>query len=71
MELPYLTVATVGAGSSEDEEEADEVVVCVMESKVQVGRLEGMLAVGVSGCRQVREVLDLAVKERGAGLVKD
>lgn len=56
-ELPFLTVATVGA--------TDEVAVCVMETRVQVGRLEGMLAVGVDGCKQVREVLDGVVRERG------
>lgn len=56
-ELPFLTVATLG--------NSDEVSVLVMETRVQVGRLEGMLAVGVDGCKQVREVLDGVVRERG------
>ena len=56
-ELPFLTVATLGG--------TDEVSVLVMETKVQVGRLEGMLAVGVDGCKQVREVLDGVVRGRG------
>ena len=56
-ELPFLTVGTVGAGEN--------VVVCVMESRVQVGRLEGMLAVGVDGCKQVREILDAVVRRQG------
>ncbi|EKD18060.1 uncharacterized protein L3040_007760 [Drepanopeziza brunnea f. sp. 'multigermtubi'] len=56
-ELPFLTVATV-AGS-------DDVSVLVMETRVQAGRLEGMLTVGVSGCMQVREILDKVVRERG------
>ena len=56
-ELPFLTVATVGS--------SDDVVVLVMENRVQVGRLEGMLAVGVDGCKQVREILDGVVRERG------
>ncbi len=56
-ELPFLTVGTVGAGEN--------VVVCVMESRVQVGRLEGMLAVGVDGCKQVREILDGVVRRQG------
>ncbi|KAH7403021.1 3' exoribonuclease family, domain 1-domain-containing protein [Cadophora sp. MPI-SDFR-AT-0126] len=56
-ELPFLTVATVGA--------SDDVVVLVLENRVQVGRLEGMLAVGVDGCKQVREILDGVVRERG------
>jgi len=55
--LPFLTVATLGA--------TDAVSVLVMETRVQVGRLEGMLAVGVDGCKQVREILDQVVKERG------
>ena len=56
-ELPFLTVGTVGAGEN--------VVVCVMESRVQVGRLEGMLAVGVDGCKQVRQILDGVVRRQG------
>ncbi|KAH8646497.1 exosome complex exonuclease RRP41 [Tricladium varicosporioides] len=56
-ELPFLTVAT---------KDEDEVVVLVMESRCQVGRVEGMLAVGVDGCKQVREVLDGVVRENGA-----
>lgn len=56
-ELPFLTVGTVGAGEN--------VVVCVMESRVQAGRLEGMLAVGVDGCKQVREILDGVVRRQG------
>jgi len=40
-ELPFLTVATLG--------ESDRVSVLVMETRVQVGRLEGMLAVGWMG----------------------
>jgi len=36
-----------------------------METKVRVERLEGMLAVGVDGCKQVREILDRVVKRHG------
>jgi exosome complex component RRP41 len=56
-ELPFLTVATVG--------ESDKVAVCVMESRVQLGRLEGMLAVGVDGCKQVRSIMDNVVRRQG------
>ncbi|PQE20463.1 exosome complex exonuclease RRP41 protein [Rutstroemia sp. NJR-2017a BBW] len=42
-ELPFLTVATTGEG------DGDGVVCLVMETRVQAGRLEGMLAVGVDG----------------------
>lgn len=61
-ELPFLTVATLGA--------SDNVLVLVMENRVQVGRLEGMLAVGVDGCKQVREILDGLVRERGVRIVE-
>lgn len=56
-ELPFLTVATLGT--------TDNISVLVMETRVQVGRLEGMLAVGVDGCKQVKEILDGVVKKRG------
>lgn len=62
LELPFLTVATLGG--------SDAVCVLVMETKVQVGRLEGMLAVAVDGCKQVREVLDGVVRERGSRILE-
>ena len=61
-ELPFLTVGTVG--------DTDRVSILVMESRVQVGRLEGMLAVGVDGCKQVRAILDGVVRERGARILE-
>ncbi|KXX79848.1 Exosome complex component SKI6 [Madurella mycetomatis] len=62
-ELPGLTVATLG--------ESDRVAVLVCESRVQVSRLEGMLAVGVDGCKQVREILDRVVRERGHRMIQE
>lgn len=62
-ELPSLTVATLGT--------TDKVVVLVCESRVQVGRLEGMLAVGVDGCKQVRAILDGVVREKGARMIRE
>ncbi|KAI9823261.1 MAG: Exosome non-catalytic core component [Phylliscum demangeonii] len=56
-ELPFLTVATLGAG--------EQISVLVMESRVQMGRLESMMAVAVDGCKQVREILDRAVRAHG------
>ena len=56
-ELPFLTVGTLGAG--------ERISVLVMESKVQVERLEGMLAVGVDGCKQIREILDGVIRSQG------
>jgi exosome complex component RRP41 len=61
-ELPFLTVATLG--------ETDDVSVLVMETRVQIGRLEGMLAVGVDGCKQVREILDQVVRKRGTKILE-
>ncbi|KAH8761053.1 3' exoribonuclease family, domain 1-domain-containing protein [Diaporthe sp. PMI_573] len=63
-ELPSLTVATLGA-------KGDRVAVLVCESRVQVSRLEGMLAVGVDGCKQVRQILDKCVRERGARMIRE
>ncbi|KAK3382639.1 3' exoribonuclease family, domain 1-domain-containing protein [Lasiosphaeria ovina] len=62
-ELPGLTVATLGG--------SDRVAVLVCESRVQVSRLEGMLAVGVDGCKQVREILDRVVREKGRRMVQE
>lgn len=62
-ELPSLTVATLG--------DTDRVAVLVCESRVQIGRLEGMLAVGVDGCKQVREILDSVVREKGQRMIQE
>lgn len=56
-ELPWLTVATVGAG--------ERVSVLVLEKRVRPDWVEGMLAVGVDGCKQVREILDQVVRRHG------
>ncbi len=61
-ELPFLTVASLGG--------TDSVSVLVMETRVQVGRLEGMLAVAVDGCKQVREILDAVVRRRGKKILE-
>jgi len=61
-ELPFLTVATLGS--------TDEVCILVMETRVQAGRLEGMLAVGTSGCKQVRDILDKVVRNRGERILE-
>ncbi len=62
-ELPGLTMATLGA--------TDRVVVLVCESRVQVSRLEGMMAVAASGCHSIREYLDRIVRERGRRMVAE
>lgn len=62
-ELPFLTVATLGA--------TDKIAVLVCESRVQVARLEGMMAVAVDGCKGVRNFLDDVVREKGAQMVRE
>nr|OQO10360.1 hypothetical protein B0A51_17236 [Rachicladosporium sp. CCFEE 5018]OQO16114.1 hypothetical protein B0A51_16884 [Rachicladosporium sp. CCFEE 5018]OQO19713.1 hypothetical protein B0A51_12773 [Rachicladosporium sp. CCFEE 5018] len=57
VELPFLTIAGTGEGEG--------VRVLVLESRVQMGRLEGMIAVGLEGARRVRGVLDGIVREHG------
>ncbi|KAF2186659.1 ribosomal protein S5 domain 2-like protein [Zopfia rhizophila CBS 207.26] len=56
-ELPFLTVGTLG--------KSDQISVLLMESRVRIERVEGMLAVGIEGCKRMREILDCVVKENG------
>ena len=62
LELPWLTVGTLGA--------SERVSVCNMDTKVRVEKLESMLAVGVDGCKQVREILDAVVRRTGKRLLE-
>ncbi|KZF24423.1 ribosomal protein S5 domain 2-like protein [Xylona heveae TC161] len=62
-ELPFLTVGTLGT--------TEKVSVLVMETRCQASRLESMLAVGVDGCKQVREILDAVVRSRGKKMLED
>ncbi|OAA40709.1 exosome complex exonuclease RRP41 [Metarhizium rileyi] len=62
-ELPYLTVASLG--------DSDRVVALVCESRVQVNRFEGMLVVGLDGCKQVKMFLDKTIKDRGVNMIKE
>lgn len=56
-ELPFLTVATSG--------EDDKVAVLLMETRVQMARLEAMVSVGLDGCKQIRSILDGVVRAYG------
>ncbi|QUC17515.1 uncharacterized protein UV8b_01756 [Ustilaginoidea virens] len=62
-ELPFLTVASLG--------DSDRVVALVCESRLQVSRLEGMLVVGLDGCKQVKKFLDKTIKDRGVKMIKE
>ena len=60
--MPFLTVATIGA--------TDQVAALVLETRVPAARVEGMLAVAVDGCKQVRGVLDGVVRRQGRLMVE-
>lgn len=62
-ELPFLTLATLGA--------SDKVAVLVCESRVNVGRLEGMMVAAADGCVGVRAYLDGVVREKGRRMVAE
>ncbi|XXH06154.1 hypothetical protein Hte_012600 [Hypoxylon texense] len=62
-ELPFLTVATLGA--------TDRVAALVCESRVQVSRLEGMMAAAADGCVGIRAYLDSVVREKGRKMVAE
>ncbi|KAK8112281.1 uncharacterized protein PG998_008738 [Apiospora kogelbergensis] len=62
-ELPFLTLATLGA--------SDKVVAMVCESRVQLARLEGMMATAADGCKGVRDFLDRVVREKGEIMVQE
>lgn len=68
LELPFLTVATVKSMDGEGAE--DKVSVLMMESRVNAGRLEQMLATGVDGCRSVRSRMESEIRKHGARVMK-
>lgn len=84
LELPFLTVATVGdgrrtttttttsttAGTDEDLGRGDRVCALLMETRVQVSRLEPMVAVAVDGCAEVRRLLDGIVRAHGRAMLE-
>ena len=69
-ELPFLSIATVAAMPGEE----DKVSVLVMESRIQIeqsgGKLDGMLALGVDGCKRVRDVMEGVVRAHGAKVLR-
>lgn len=78
VEVPFLTVATTtstGATTTTTQDagsegESDKVIVCVLETKLPLQRIEGLLAVGVDGCKRMRGILDGVVRERGARVLR-
>lgn len=71
-ELPFITVGTTTAvpvgemalDEADAEEEEMKVSMLNMDSKVHCTYIETMLAVGIDGCKQIREVLDGVIKGR-------
>jgi exosome complex component RRP41 len=61
-DLPFLTVATLGS--------TDNISALIMESRVPVSNLEGMLLVGVDGCKRVHEMLDEVIRKHGRKHIK-
>lgn len=57
LELPFLTLATSGGDAK--------VNVMIMETRVQMARLEAMISVGLDGCKEVKRILDGVVRSHG------
>jgi exosome complex component RRP41 len=61
LELPFLTVGTIGA--------TDQVSVLMMETRVRVEMMEAMLAVAIEGCKEIRKKLDAVVRAHGRKVI--
>jgi len=61
-ELPFLTVATLGT--------SEKVSVLVMETRAHASRIEEMLAVGVDGCKRIRDNLDGVIRAHGKSIAE-
>lgn len=69
-ELPFMTVANTnpaptGDDSMDDQEENQMLSIVQMGAGVHISYLETMFAVGLDGCKQVREILNGVVKAAG------
>ena len=60
-ELPFLTTATVGG--------TEEVSVLILDTRVQMERIENMMNVAIDGCKQIRMILDQVVRDHGERLL--
>lgn len=70
LELPFMTVANTNPSSTnidtmDDDEENQVISIIQMESGVHVSYLDTMLAVGIDGCKQVRQILNGVIKAAG------
>ncbi|KKA21033.1 Exosome complex endonuclease 1 [Rasamsonia emersonii CBS 393.64] len=73
-ELPFVTVGTttpIPTGEDAMEDEVDDMRVSVlhMETRAHISYLETMLAVGIDGCKQIREILEGVIKGANRAIV--
>lgn len=66
-ELPALTVGTttavpVGENAMDEDDSDMKISVLHMDSKVHASYIETLLAVGIDGCTQIREILEGVIK---------
>jgi len=61
-ELPYLTIATLGA--------TDKVTVCMLENRMNANRLEEVVNVAITGCKWIRAILDGVVRAQGEKMLE-
>lgn len=61
-DLPNITVGTIGGG--------EKIALLQLETKVKLGRLEGMMAVALDGCEKLRELMDEIVRAHGNEMVR-
>lgn len=58
LDVPYLTVGIVGS--------SDKISLLLLENRMPLDRMEGVLAIGISGCHRIREIMDAEVRRQGA-----
>ncbi|EED20458.1 exosome complex endonuclease 1/ribosomal RNA processing protein, putative [Talaromyces stipitatus ATCC 10500] len=74
-ELPFITIGTTTAlpagsavGAEDDVDDDMKVSVLHMETRAHTSYLDAMLAVGIDGCKQIREILEGVIKGSNAGV---
>lgn len=74
-ELPFITVGTTtalpaaSAAAAEDDVDDMKVSVLHMETRAHTSYLDAMLAVGIDGCKQIREILEGVIKGSNGGVL--
>lgn len=74
-ELPFITIGTTtalpaaSAAAALDDVDDMKVSVLHMETRAHTSYLDAMLAVGIDGCKQIREILEGVIKGSNGGVV--